>query len=135
MLSDKKMKQILIPIALIVVIFSVVKSINSNKKESELKEENNYVVGEIIDHNISGIAENYFVKYEYYVDGKKFHKTEYYADQFRNCHETRDCIGLKFIVFYKKENPEIAFMDFELQEKDLKIRNLKQKEIQKKLYK
>ena len=133
MITDKKLQKILIPVLIIVIIFSISKSIKSGKEDDNLKAKNDYVIGEIIDHKISGIAENYFVEYEYFVDGKKFEKTEYYADKYRNCHETRDCIGLKFIVFYKKENPEIAFMDFDLKETDLEFKENEQREIQKKL--
>ncbi len=133
MITDKKLQKILIPVLIIVIIFSISKSIKSSKKEDNLKAKNDYVIGEIIDHKISGIAENYFVEYEYFVDGKKFKKTDYYADKYRNCYETRDCIGLKFIVFYKKENPEIAFMDFDLNAKDLNLIEIKQKEIERKL--
>lgn len=97
--------------------------------------DNKYVIGKIIDHRISGIHENFYVEYEYYVDSIKYTKTEYYREKFRDCHQTRKCIGLEFVVFYELENPENAFMDFDLTELDIKKKNIRLKNIKERLEK
>ena len=122
MLTDKKINQFLIPILVIVVIYSIFKQIKSDQNENELRGQNDYVIGKIIDHRVSGIHENFYVEYEYYVDNIKYTKTEYYREKFRDCHETKKCIGLEYIVFYELNNPENAFMDFDLTELDIKRR-------------
>ncbi|MFD2915494.1 hypothetical protein [Psychroserpens luteus] len=135
MLTDKKVNRFLIPILAIVIIYSIFKQIRTDKNENQLESENNYVIGEIIDHRISGIAENYYVEYKYFVNGIKYVKSEFYADKFRDCHQTKKCIGLEYIVFYESKKPENAFMDFDLTELDMKKKNVKLKNIKEQLEK
>lgn len=114
MFSPKNTIQICIIIIVVIISFSIFQSLRSYKLEADLKAENNYVLGEIVDHYYPGTSKAHFIKFQYYVDGEMFKKTSYYGGNFRSYHKTRNCIGQKYFVFYRKGNPEIAFMDFEM---------------------
>ena len=117
------------PIAIIVVIISIFKTVKNHNREEQLKLENNYVIGKIIDHTVSGIHENFYVEYQYFVNNQKYTKTEYYRERFRDCYLNKKCIGLEYVVFYEKKNPENAFMDFDLTELDMRMKNVKMKNL------
>ncbi|MBA6157195.1 hypothetical protein H3Z83_11790 [Tenacibaculum sp. S7007] len=126
-MTDQKVNRFLIPIAVIVVIFSIFKTIKNDKKEEQLKLENNYVIGEITDHKVTGLAETYHIYYKYSVDGTEYSKSVNYSFKYSDCQRTKNCIGVKHPVYYDIENPNNAFMDFNSTELDLKKLNIQKK--------
>lgn len=96
----------------LLLLFFSIRSYFQDTRMEEYKEIGSYTLGEIIDHNVSGYNENYYIKYLYYVDDLAYTKSEHYSKKYRGCHEDRMCIGLKFIVYFNPENPKDAFIDF-----------------------
>jgi len=129
MLTDQKVNRFLIPILVIVLIYSLFKTIKTDKQENLLESENNYVIGEITDHKIFGLAESYYIYYKYKVNGIEYSKSVNNSFNYSDCERTRSCIGLKHVVFYNIDNPEDAFMDFDLTELEMNKRNIKRKNI------
>ncbi|MFK5983592.1 MAG: hypothetical protein QM499_11805 [Flavobacteriaceae bacterium] len=127
--TNQKTKRILVPILIIVLIYSVFKTINTSKKEKQLEFEYNYTIGEITDHKIFGLAESYYIYYKYNVNGIEYSKSVNNSFNYSDCERTRSCIGLKHVVFYNIDNPEDAFMDFDLTELEMNKRNIQRKNI------
>ena len=135
MLTDKKVYRFLIPILAIVLIYSIFKTIKTDEKEKQLELEYNYVIGEITDHKIFGIAETYYIYYKYKVNGIEYSKSENNSLKYSDCERTRNCIGLKHVVYYDIDNPNSAFMDFDLTESEMKRKNIKLKNIKERIEK
>ena len=133
MLTDKKVNRVLIPILAIVLIYSAFKTIATNNKESELKLKYNYVVGEITDHKVFGLSETYYIHYKYKVSGTEYSKSVNNSFNYTDCERTRNCIGLKHVVYYDIDNPENAFMDFDITELEMKNKNIQQENIKQRI--
>ncbi|HEX9826439.1 MAG TPA: DUF3592 domain-containing protein [Flavobacteriaceae bacterium] len=109
-----KAKDYLIWIGIIVIlIISYIKWQEKQANIRELSKNNLITIGKIIDHRVTGLSENFYVKYEYTINGITYTKEVNYSDKFRNCYFDRKCIGKKFIVYYDKNNPDNAVIDFE----------------------
>lgn len=124
MLNNKKENLFLIPLIALVLIYSIYQTIKNDKDEHQLRLENNYVIGEITNHEIFGISESYYIYYKYNVNGIEYSKFVNNGFVYTDCERTRKCIGLKHVVYFDPNNPENAFMDFELTDLDIKKRNL-----------
>jgi hypothetical protein len=132
MSGNPKTTRILIPILIIVLAYSVFKTLKRDKKESQLELEYNYVIGEIIDHKISGLAETYYIFYKYNVNGIEYSKSVNNSFKYSDCEKTQKCIGIKHVVYYDINNPENAFMDFDITELELnkkknQLKNIKER--------
>ncbi|WP_055442119.1 hypothetical protein [Lacinutrix himadriensis] len=134
-MTDQKVNRILIPVVIIVVIFSIFKTIRNDKKEEQLKLEYNYVIGEITNHYSLGLEASYYINFKYIVDGTEYSKSVNYSFKYADCERTRNCIGLKHVVYFDIDNPESAFMDFDLTELDMKRKNIKRKNIKERIEK
>ena len=108
---------------------------NYKEKENQLKLEYDYVIGEITDHKVFGIAESYYIYYKYQVNGIEYSKSVNNSFKYTNCEKTRDCIGLKHVVYYDINNPESAFMDFDLTELEMKRKSIQRKNIRERIEK
>jgi len=128
-LTDQKVKRFLIPIVIIVIIFSVFKQIRSDKNEKQLKLENNYVIGEITDFYSLGLEATYYIHFEYIIDGIKYEKSKNTYSIYPDCEKTKNCIGIKHPVYYDVKNPNNAFMDFNLTESEFYKRTKEKKKI------
>jgi|SRR5690606_25486151 len=104
-----------IQLVLVVLIlgFFYFRTLNKNKKINTFKNKNSYTIGEIIDQNISGFNENFYVKFIYEVNGKRYTESVDNPYEFRDCYKTRECIGKKFVVYFNPDNPEEAYIDFD----------------------
>lgn len=100
-------------ILFVVLCFSVYKTINKSDKKELYKSQDNYVIGEIINHKVTGLSETYYVTFKYSVSGKNYTKSTNYSKKFVDCYKTRDCIGKKFKVYYNNNDPDEAYIDFE----------------------
>lgn len=96
-----------------ILCISIFKSINEKKGFKSLKDKGSYVIGEIIDHRVSGYAETYYVEYLYTVNNIEYMNTVNFRFKFRDCHNTRDCIGRRFTVYYNPDDPKESYIDFD----------------------
>lgn len=108
-LENKKIQWLIV---VLIVGFSLFKTIKKNDREELFREHGWSTIGTITGHNMSGKAETYYVKYTYSVDGKTYNKNVNYSGDFIDCYKMGKCIGRKFVVYYNKENPEEAYIDF-----------------------
>jgi hypothetical protein len=83
------------------------------------------VIGEIIDHRISGMAETYTLYFKYSVNGNQYSKSINNSFKYTDCEKNRECIGIKHIVYYDIDNPSNAFMDFNSTDLELKKLDVK----------
>ena len=118
-MTDKNVKTFLIPILIIVLAYSIFQTIESDKSERQLREENNYTIGVITNHRITGMAETYNISFTYSVNEQEYIKTVSHRWHYSDCENTRNCIGLKHVVYYDIENPKNAFMDFDITQRDM----------------
>lgn len=107
--KDSRVQFVLV---VLILCFFYVRTLNRNNRMQTFKDDGSYTIGEIIDHNISGFNENFYVKYIYEVDDRKYIESVDNPYEFRDCYKTRDCIGKKFIVYYNPNNPKEAYIDF-----------------------
>lgn len=109
-LEDKRVQFIGL---IIVLIFFYFRTINNENRMDIFKEKGFYTTGKIIDHNISGFSENFYIKYLYVVNEKEYIETINYSLKYRDCYKTRKCIGKKFVVYYNPKDPKEAYIDFD----------------------
>lgn len=105
------------------MIFSIFKTIKSDKNEKQLKLENNYVIGEITEYNSIGLEASYYIHFTYIVDGIRYEKSVNKSSVHCDCQHTKYCIGFMHPVYYDIENPKNAFMDFSLTELEFNREN------------
>ena len=134
-MTDKKAKLFLLPILIIIVIYSIFKTIKTEKNENQLKAENNYVIGEITDHKVYGLAESYYIHYKYSVNGTEYSKSMNNSFKYTDCEKTRNCIGMKHVVYYDIKNPKNAFMDLNLTELEMYRKNVKKNNVKERMNK
>lgn len=120
---------------IIVIIFSIFKQIRRDKNEKQLKLENNFVIGEITDYYSLGFDVTVYIHFEYIIDGIKYEKSVNTNSMYPDCEETKNCIGTKHPVYYDIENPNNAFMDFNLTESELKKLNIEKSRIKERINK
>ena len=83
-------------------------------KISEISDNFSITIAEIIDYGMNpGIGNGYYVKYKYKLYKTIFEKKIDCNDRFFDCDEKRDCIGKKFLLYFKKEDPNFNIIDFE----------------------
>ncbi len=98
---------------LIIFSFFLIRTMIRDNTKNEFKENGSFTIGKIIDHNISGINENFYIKCLYIVDGQKYINITHYRKKYKDCHKTRKCIGLKFKVYYDPKKPKKSFVDYD----------------------
>ncbi len=106
-------KKVQISIIIFILAIASIKSFKKENKEIDLKKENNFTIGQIVDHKVYGLSETYYIKFSYSVNGVEYMNSVNNSWKFTDCYKTRKCIGRKFIVYYDKKNPENSFMDFD----------------------
>lgn len=108
-LENTKVQLIVIAV---VIGFSIFKTIGEKSENNSLKGDGTYTIAKIINHSVIGYAEAYYVEYEFFVNNKKYVKSVNYSRKFIDCYKTKECIGRKFVVYYNRENPDEAYVDF-----------------------
>src|SRR5690606_41258015 len=116
MFANIKKNPFLILAVIIVLIFSISKTIEREEKKKQFELNNNYVIGEITDHKVFGNGDSYYIYYKYIVNGIEYSKCVNNSFKYSDCEKTRSCIGLRHVVYYDINNPNDAFMDFNYSE-------------------
>ena len=97
----------------IVFVLAAYFHIESRNKIRIIEKNSVITTGEIINHRTKGANSQYLIKYFYIVDNQTYTKEINYTTKFVTCYRTRDCIGKRFAVYYDRNNPENAIIDFE----------------------
>lgn len=106
-------KKIQVIVLVVILSFSLWKTINIKDKNQKLFNIGDTTIGVIVDHTVIGYAETYYVGYVYKVAGIEYSKSINYSFDFITCHRTRDCIGRRFTVYYNPDDPKEAYIDFD----------------------
>jgi hypothetical protein len=86
-------------IVLLILLFSLKRTIKKKYESYLINSKPVITVGEVTKYIEIGIA-NYYLTYEYEVENKKFHKEVIPNLNFKNCQHDDKCIGRKIFIKY-----------------------------------
>lgn len=94
-------------IIIIILFFSLKKTINEKYEKQLIKSNPVLTIGKITKYTEIGIS-NYYLTYEYEVKEKKYHKKIMPNFLFKNCQHDNKCIGKKIYIKYYANDCSIS---------------------------
>lgn len=102
-----KKKNIYIVLIVVVLFFSLKKTIYLFLDNKKINKESKIIKATIINYSEIGIS-NYYLKYEYRLNGRLYRNEVIPKIIFHNCQHDSNCIGKHLYIKYSVKNPSIS---------------------------
>lgn len=103
----KKFNIYLFIIIIIIIFFSIKKTVNQYLDNNKINKESKIIKAKITNYTEIGIS-NFYLKYEYQINGRLYRKEVIPKILFYNCQHDNKCIGKHIYIKYSVEDPSIS---------------------------
>jgi len=111
--SNRKIRLLGAVVFAILAYFFIIKI--ERFKNEEFSQNSQETEATIVDYQIKGAGAglDHISTLEYEINNKLYQKSVNTSVRFTKCYESRECIGRKFILYYKIDNPNEVRIDFD----------------------